>query len=148
MEFPVWGQCPHPPLLIWQRININAVLYRLYFNRLDDYSEPEPDIAVVRVNAQDYEDHHPTSEDIYLLIEVADTTLKRDLEIKAPTYARSGVLEYWVLDIQARQLYVFRSPTVNGYEQEAVLSEGDTISPIAFPDGQIVIREMLTTSIG
>jgi Uma2 family endonuclease len=78
--------------------------------RLDDYSEPEPDVAVVKVDPLDYDDHHPTSSEVYWLIEVADSTLKRDRELKAPAYARSGIQDYWILDVNQQRLYVFRSP--------------------------------------
>jgi Uma2 family endonuclease len=111
--------------------------------QLDDYSEPEPDVAVVRVNPIDYEDHHPTPSEIYLLIEVADSTLKRDRELKAPAYARSGILDYWILDVNQRRLYVFRSPTATGYGSERVLSAADEIAPLAFPDCLMAVGEML-----
>ena len=111
--------------------------------QLDDYSEPEPDIAVVKVNPLDYEEHHPTPSEVYLLIEVADTTLKRDRELKAPAYAQSGIQDYWILDVNQRQLYVFRSPTATGYANEFVLSESDVISPLTFLDCQIAVVEML-----
>ncbi len=110
---------------------------------LDDYSEPEPDIAVVKVDPLDYEEHHPTPSEVYLLIEVADSTLKRDRELKAPAYAQSGIQDYWILDVNQRQLYVFRSPTATGYANEFVLSESDVISPLTFLDCQIAVVEML-----
>lgn len=111
--------------------------------QLDDYSEPEPDVAIVRVEPFDYEDHHPTPSEIYWLIEVADITLKRDRELKAPAYARSGIPEYWILDVNQRQLYIFRSPTATGYASEMVLQESDMISPLAFTDCQIPVGELL-----
>lgn len=111
--------------------------------QLDDYSEPEPDVAVVQVDSQDYEDHHPTPHEIYLLIEVSDTTFKRDYELKAPAYARSGILDYWLLDVSRQQLYVFRSPMAEGYASEVVLSENDTVSLLAFPDCKITVKDLL-----
>lgn len=111
--------------------------------QLDDYSEPEPDVAIVQVNPLDYEDHHPTPGEVYWLIEVADTTLRRDRELKAPIYARSGIQEYWILDVNQQQLYVFRSPTATGYTSEIVLSDLDVVSPLAFADCLIPVEEML-----
>lgn len=67
--------------------------------QLNHYSEPEPDIAVVRVHPLDYEDHHPTPDETYLLVEVADTTLRRDRELKALLCAQAGVADYWILDL-------------------------------------------------
>ncbi len=114
--------------------------------RLSDDSEPEPDVAVVRPDPLDYEDHHPTPEEIYLLIEVSDRTLKRGRELKAPAYARSGIREYWILDINARRLYVFREPGAEGYASPVVLAESDLIAPLAFPDCQVSVEDLLCTS--
>jgi Uma2 family endonuclease len=111
--------------------------------RLNDYSEPEPDVAVVQPNTLFYEDHHPIPSEVFLLIEVSDTTLKFDREVKSPAYARSGIAEYWVLDVKARKLHVYRVPGTDGYQSEAILSEELTVAPLAFPDCVITVREML-----
>ena len=111
--------------------------------RLSDRSEPEPDIAVVYPDPMDYEDHHPTPPEIYLIVEIADTTLKRDTEFKAKVYAKAGINDYWVLDITNRQLYAFREPTASGYQNQQILSDDATISPVAFPNVTINVSEML-----
>lgn len=111
--------------------------------RLDDYSEPEPDVAILVPDPLDYEDHHPTPSEVYLLIEVSDTTLKFDRETKAPAYARSGIAEYWVLDVNAGKLHVYRSPSETGYQSETILSEALTIAPLAFPECVIAVKEMV-----
>ena len=111
--------------------------------RLNDLSEPEPDVAIVQLDEIDYEDHHPTPAEIFLLIEVADTTLKRDRELKVPAYGRSGVGEYWILDVQERCLYMFREPREDGYGQERVLRENETIALLAFPDCEVRVGEFL-----
>ena len=111
--------------------------------RLDNYSEPEPDIAVVKPDDFYYASHHPTPPEIYLIVEIADTTLKRDTEFKAKVYAKAGINDYWVLDITNRQLYAFREPTATGYQNQQIFSEDATISPVAFPNITINISEML-----
>ena len=111
--------------------------------QLNDYSEPEPDIAVVTVDPLDYDDHHPTTSEVYLIIEVADSSLNRDLEVKATIYAQSGVTDYWVLDVNERQLHVFREPSQDGYQREVILRDEATIFPLAFPKCLIRVREML-----
>jgi Uma2 family endonuclease len=67
--------------------------------QLDDYSEPEPDISVVKPNPLDYDDHHPNTSEVFLLIEIADSSLKYDREVKANAYAKSGIIDYWILDV-------------------------------------------------
>ena len=116
--------------------------------KLDDYSEPEPDIAVVKIDSLDYADHHPTPDEIYLVIEVADTTFKKDCETKGKAYAAAGIIDYWVLDVINRQLHVFREPSENGYRSEVVLEESKIISPLKFPDLNIDILEMLPPVVG
>ncbi|MEG4166742.1 MULTISPECIES: Uma2 family endonuclease [unclassified Microcoleus] len=110
---------------------------------LDDNSEPEPDIAVVRIDPFDYATHHPTPSEVYLIIEVADSSLTFDREIKAKAYARSGIADYWVLNVGDRQLHVFREPTENGYQSEVFLGETASISPLEFPAFNIAIQAML-----
>ncbi|MEG4496572.1 Uma2 family endonuclease [Microcoleus sp. F10-C6] len=110
---------------------------------LDDNSEPEPDIALVIIDPLDYATHHPTPSEIYLIIEVADSSLAYDREIKAKAYARSGIADYWVLNVNERQLHVFREPTENGYQSEVILGETASISLLEFPACNIAIQEML-----
>jgi Uma2 family endonuclease len=110
---------------------------------LDDNSEPEPDIAAVRIDPFDYATHHPTPSEVYLIIEVADSSLTFDREIKAKIYARSGIADYWVLNVNERQLHVFREPAVDGYQSEVILAETASISPIEFPAFNIAIEAML-----
>lgn len=116
--------------------------------RLNDYSEPEPDVAVVHPDPSYYEDHHPTPEEVFWLIEVSDSTLKFDCEVKAPAYSRSGIQEYWVLDVNDRKLHVYRLPSATGYQSETILSEALTIAPVAFSDCTIAIQEMLRSHPG
>jgi Uma2 family endonuclease len=111
--------------------------------QLSDFSEPEPDVAVVQIDPLDYEDHHPTPREVFWLIEVADTTLRRDRDLKVPVYGRSGIQEYWILDVQERCLYVYREPETTGYGVQQTLSEQDTIAPLAFPDCEVAIREFV-----
>ncbi|MBC6422904.1 MAG: Uma2 family endonuclease [Hormoscilla sp. SP5CHS1] len=107
--------------------------------RLDDYSEPEADIAVVMPDPLYYEDHHPTPREVYLIIEVADTTLRSDRELKAKVYAKSGIADYWVLDVNNRQLYVFREPSPKGYQSQVILKDHANISLWAFPEVALAV---------
>ncbi|MFK0731139.1 MAG: Uma2 family endonuclease [Gloeotrichia echinulata HAB0833] len=115
--------------------------------KLNERSEPEPDIAVVKVDPLDYADHHPTPGEIYLIIEVADSSLKVDCETKAQAYSQAGIRDYWVLDVVNRQLHIFREPTEDGYQNEMILGENGTISPLQFPDLQIAIFDMLPLNL-
>jgi Uma2 family endonuclease len=110
---------------------------------LNDRSEPEPDISVVKIHPLDYADHHPTPNEVYLIIEVTDSSFKFDCETKGKAYSQAGISDYWVLDVVKRQLYVFREPTPQGYQNQIVLDADAVISPLEFPDFQIHIQQML-----
>lgn len=105
-------------------------------------SEPEPDVAIVRVESKRYSDRHPGAADIFLLIEIADSTLERDLTQKALIYAQAGIGEYWVLDLVSQQAYILREPTLEGYKSQQVLPVDGLVSPIAFPDLTILLQEL------
>ncbi|MEI3648856.1 MAG: Uma2 family endonuclease [Dolichospermum lemmermannii FEM_B0920] len=111
--------------------------------KLNERSEPEPDIAVVKIDPLDYADHHPTPAEVYLIIEVADSSLKLDTEIKAKAYSQAGIKDYWVLDVVKRELIVFRNPTTEGYQNQEIITEHQNISPLDFPDLEIVVSQML-----
>ena len=107
-----------------------------------DNSEPEPDIAVVQLPATIYRQHHPFSENIYLLIEVSNRTLKKDLEEKIITYARNGIPEYWVIDLKNKKLIVHTRPQNNIYLQIVEYKSGK-IAPQAFLDINIDLNKLL-----
>jgi len=106
-------------------------------------SEPEPDIAVVKLNSTRYRDRHPTPEDVYLLIEVAASTLNYDRTRKVNVYAKANIPEYWIIDVNQRQLLVFREPIGNTYQVEFVLNGTDAIAPVAFPEVVIELAKVL-----
>lgn len=114
---------------------------------LSDRSEPEPDVAVVIPDALRYLDHHPFPSEIYLIIEVADTTLRVDCGLKARDYAQSEIKDYWVLDLNKRQLRVFREPTQEGYQSQVILGEEATISPLQFPGLSLLVAQMLPPKV-
>jgi Uma2 family endonuclease len=108
---------------------------------LPNDSEPEPDIAIVRNPDTRYQTRHPFPEDIFWLIEIANTTLVKDLGVKKELYALVGIPEYWVMNLQTLELVVFRDPIGNEYRSEICSSNG-TISPLAFPEISIEISQL------
>ncbi|MEL6910541.1 MAG: Uma2 family endonuclease [Cyanobacteria bacterium J06648_1] len=107
-----------------------------------DNSEPEPDIAVVAIPHTQYFTRHPYPQDIYWLIEIANRTLKSDLEQKSTTYARNGILEYWVIDLVNKRLIVHTQPVNSSYTQVHAVTAG-TVSPQSFPDLKIALDKLL-----
>jgi Uma2 family endonuclease len=111
--------------------------------QLDDWSEPEPDLTIVRGTVLDYAARHPGPSDIELVVEVADSTLKQDCEIKDKLYAQADIADYWVLDLKNRQLHIFRNPTPTGYTSHLILTEPNQIAPLSFPNFTLSLTAIL-----
>lgn len=111
--------------------------------RLSDLSEPQPDLSVVRSRSDDYTTAHPGPPDAYLIIEVADTSVGFDRGEKMPLYALAGIPEYWLVDIVADKVEVYRSPAADGYRDVRYYQRGESLTPIAFPDLTLPIEAIL-----
>ena len=107
-----------------------------------DNSEPEPDIAVVKLPESIYRNHHPYPQDIYWLVEISNRTLRIDTEDKIITYARNGIAEYWVIDLVNKKLITHTQVTDINYEQVIEYKTG-TVSSLAFPDIKISLNKLL-----
>ena len=110
--------------------------------RLDDYGLPEPDIAVVRLR-DDYHRRRPTPEDVLLLIEVADTSLEFDRDVKLARYAAAGIPEVWIANLRARQVEAYSDPVDGSYRSRRVVTSQGSISPLAFPDVSLAVGDFL-----
>ncbi|MDZ8241278.1 MAG: Uma2 family endonuclease [Nostoc sp. ChiQUE01a] len=106
-------------------------------------SEPEPDIAIVRLPESNYNNRHPAPEDIFWIVEVAKTSLKKDLDIKAAIYATAEISEYWVLNLAAKYIIVFQSPHNRQYTTQKIIEKG-MITPLAFPEIQVSVERLLS----
>jgi len=110
---------------------------------LDDHSEPEPDISLLRRRDDFYESGHPQSEDILLIVEVADATAETDRNIKIPLYAEDNIVEVWLVDINEQCVVVYREPSFSGYQNIQRFQRGQTLSILAFPDIEIAVDNVL-----
>jgi Uma2 family endonuclease len=111
--------------------------------RLDEFSEPEPDIALLRPRPDFYATRHPRPEDALLIVEVADATIAYDRDVKMRLYAHAGILEYWIVDLPAGRVEVYRDPGNEGYGEVTVLRRGDTLRPVALPDLEARVNDIL-----
>ncbi|MEC4813392.1 MAG: Uma2 family endonuclease [Scytonema sp. PMC 1069.18] len=105
-------------------------------------SEPEPDLAIVQPLRQLYRTRHPYPENIFWVIEYANTSLSKDLDTKRKAYALSEIKEYWVVDLKNRLIKVFRNPVDGDYIEEITLTDGE-ITPIAFEEIKVSVRKLL-----
>lgn len=118
----VWVQCP-----VW----------------VDDYSVPEPDVAVLKPRADFYAQSRPTPADVLLLIEVSDTTLAYDRKKKLPLYARAGISEVWIVNIPDEKIEIYTDPAGGAYQTTAEAVRGDEVAARAFPSLRLKAEEIL-----
>lgn len=104
-------------------------------------SEPQPDMAIVKLPSHQYKTRHPYAEDIFWLIEVSNQTLSYDLHDKKKIYAQEGIKEYWVADINNRQVHIFLNPEKGDYQITKIVSEG-IIKPQSFPHLELSINQL------
>lgn len=94
---------------------------------LDDFTEPQPDVVLLRPRPDFYRDAHPRPADAILVIEVAETSADYDRTLKAPRHARAGVAELWIVNLAADAVDVYRGPESGGYAEHMVAVRGASI---------------------
>jgi len=109
---------------------------------LGRHNAPQPDLAVLKRRAAGYP-HHPRAADILLVMEVADTTLAYDRDVKMPLYARAGIPEAWLVDLVADAISVYRGPGPDGYRDVATVSRTATLRPLLLPGTALTAAEIL-----
>jgi Uma2 family endonuclease len=110
---------------------------------LGGYGEPEPDLTILRYRADYYAESDEALEDILLIVEVADTSEVYDRQTKGPLYARFGIREYWLVDLNRECITQFRDPAPDGYATTRIFRRGESLSPLAFPEVSVPVAAIL-----
>ncbi|MGF1613973.1 MAG: Uma2 family endonuclease [Gammaproteobacteria bacterium] len=110
--------------------------------RLPPHSEPQPDFAILKPRAGDAVSAVPGPEDVLLLIEVAGATLAYDRGTKLVLYAKSGIAESWIVNLQSKCVEVYREPTTHGYTKRIEFPREERVSPLAFPTMSVAVAEV------
>lgn len=111
--------------------------------RPSDRSAPQPDVTLLKHRADFYDEEHPGPEDVLLILEVAETSVKYDRDRKLPLYARAGVREIWLLDLRARQIHACLEPRGGSYRPVRLYGAGEELAPAAFPELRVGVSEFL-----
>ena len=111
---------------------------------LDEFSEPEPDIVLAKARDDNYENSHPIPAEIYLILEVSDSTLDYDRNTKGEAYARAGIRQYIVLNVQERLLEDYREPGTDGFQSKQTYRAGQRFNLAAFPNTLLSVDEFLS----
>jgi Uma2 family endonuclease len=109
---------------------------------LHEYSEPEPDVAVLKFRPDFYEHALPAPSDVLFLIEVSDSTLAYDRDLKIPLYAAADVPEVWLVDVQARTVTVYSLPRGNSFGRQTVYRSGESLPIPGFPGETLPLSEV------
>lgn len=107
--------------------------------QLNDYTEPQPDITVLRYRQDRYANAHPTSEDVLLVIEVADSSMEYDRDEKVPRYAQAMIPEVWLMDAEREAITQYAEPDGTRYRHERILERGQVIVSMAVSDLQLSV---------
>jgi Uma2 family endonuclease len=110
---------------------------------LGPHSEPQPDVAVLRWRDDDYTESHPTADDVLLLVEVSESSADYDRNVKVPLYARSGVLEAWLIALDSKWIEVYAEPSPVGYRVMRRVLPGESLAPKALPDALLLVDDIL-----
>jgi Uma2 family endonuclease len=96
--------------------------------RLSDYSEPQPDVALLRLHNDFYAEGHPSPADVLLVVEAADTSLEYDKYVKVPLYARAGIPEVWIVNLIEDLIEVYTDPVNGLYQQVRMVKRGESLT--------------------
>lgn len=110
---------------------------------LNDYSEPEPDVALLFYRDDFYEERLPTAADVLLLIEVSDATLRFDKDVKLPLYAQSAIPEVWIIDLKKACIEVYVNPRDGAYQEQQTRKRGQELTLQQLPFLTVTVQELL-----
>lgn len=110
--------------------------------RLDNYSEPEPDFAILKPRQDSYRKSHPSADDVFLLIEVSDSTLRYDKNIKMPLYAKHGVPTLWIINVAAQRLHIYNELQRGKYQTESLTEDFQDTSLPLFEDISLELSKL------
>ncbi len=110
--------------------------------RLDDFSEPEPDVALLVPPIEKYDFSHPTPKDIYLVMEIADSSIEKDRR-KSVNYAQNGICQYLLLNLNTNEIEDYREPSADGYRFKKTYTENESFNLAAFPAVEIKVSDFL-----
>jgi Uma2 family endonuclease len=110
--------------------------------RLNDFSEPQPDVALLRWRGDFYRGAHPTPADVLLVVEVADTTVETDRKIKLPLYARAGIREAWLVNIPGERVEIHIDPSDEAYRTVVEAVRGEQVQSTTLKELALSVAEL------
>jgi len=115
--------------------------------QLDDETLLQPDVALLKTRDDFYSKQHPGPDDLFLVIEVSDSTVSYDRRVKASLYSTAGIIEYWIVNLPDRQIEVYREPQPDGYRMTIRYTAGESLSCLAFSDIMLKVDNIIGATI-
>ena len=110
---------------------------------LNNRSEPKPDIVLVVPSDERYLEHHPLPDDIFLVLEIAESSLTYDRDVKCPLFAQNSIRQFCLLNLQTRELEDYREPSPDGYRSKYTYTADESFSLVAFPKVSSKVSDLL-----
>ena len=129
--------------LFFEKLQGKALLWVQNPLHLSQRSEPQPDLALLKLRQDFYAHSHPEPKDVLLIVEVADTSLEYDCKVKIPLYARALIPEVWLVDLNASTVDAHRDPSPQGYKQIRSVRQGESLAPQAFSGFALAVVDIL-----
>lgn len=128
--------------LLSRAVGDKAIVWTQNPVRLSQFSEPEPDLTLLRPRPDFYTSAHPAPNDVFLIVEVSDSTLRYDRDIKTPLYAKHGIPEVWLVDVAGRELVIHRLPGKTGYAEIQQPAGREPLALVALPEVRVDLSEL------
>jgi len=132
-----------PVRMLERQIGAEALVDSQNPIRIDPHTEPQPDLVVLQTRSDYYEHGHPTPVDVLLIVEVAETSLVYDRQVKLPLYARAGVREAWLVDLNGVSVERHTLPGEQGYSQVARAGRGEALPSTVLPNVTVEVNAVL-----
>ena len=129
--------------LFYQRLGDGAIISVQNPILLNNLSQPQPDIALLQPRRDFYASGHPQPPDIFLIVEVADSSINYDKEVKIPQYAAAGIAEVWLIDLNGNLLQVYRQPSAGEYQILLEFQPENRLHPLAFPEITFQVNDLI-----
>jgi Uma2 family endonuclease len=110
---------------------------------LDEFTETEPDVILAKLREDEYATHHPLPTELFLIIEIADLSLEYDRKVKSKLYAKAGVLQYCLVNLNGLQIEDHQNPTADGYSRRQIYAEDQSFNLVAFPEVKVKVTDWL-----
>ncbi len=129
--------------LFFERVGRQVIVRVQNPVRLSDYSEPQPDLALLKPRADFYSSEHPKPQDVLLVIEVCETSAEFDRSVKLPLYAQAGIPEVWLVDLSHERIEVHRKPSAQAYGYTLIVGRGAALTIESVPEIELQVEEIL-----